>query len=367
MDEQNNTNPPTAGSSSQQPVNTQTQPVQTPPPQPQQATPPQSFSNIPSTPRTNSAKKIILLVIGAFLLVIGAIFIFLVLQNLQSARSRSVSDAFVVTLQKGTEEEIRALAEGDASTEEFFLGISEDIAGDGFELNASNTEESTHYYLYDLSGASVSQIRTHVEEVDGSWEVTGAFVGDNLRLVPGNGSADQETAAEQPESAQSPQPASTTLSCLAQDDYKWMNFNKEPDTVTYDDTYVADQTFNKTANMFFKPDSTNEDSFLSFYDDLADFAEKNKDKQWKFRLEGSTYGSDTAAAVSKQLADERANKVRSQLESRGVPADRIVIDEPHDYGNETQDESKDQIYRRVQVLVDPTCDGSPNTSSQSGR
>ena len=150
--------------------------------------------------------------------------------------------------------------------------------------------------------------------------------------------------------------AKKVLACLEQDDYKYMNYDKQPGTVTYDKTYDSSgSTLNRYDHMFFKPDSTTEDIDLSAYDDWADFATHAKDKQWKFRLNGSVYGSDAQTAASQKLANDRAERVHSQLVSRGVPETRFVIDAPHDYSNEAQENNKSQIYRSVKILIDPTC------------
>ena len=146
------------------------------------------------------------------------------------------------------------------------------------------------------------------------------------------------------------------LACLTQDDYRYMNYNKEPDTVTFDATYDASgSTFNKYESMFFKPDSTTEDVDVSAYDDWADFATHAKDKQWKFRLSGSVFGKDAKTAASQKLANDRAERVHSQLVSRGVEESRFVIDAPRSFTDEVQDNNIPQIYRSVQILIDPTC------------
>lgn len=158
----------------------------------------------------------------------------------------------------------------------------------------------------------------------------------------------------------------SALACLEQQDYKWFSYDKQAPSPTVDKTYNANgTTYNVTGNMFFKPDSTTEDSFTTIYDDWADFAKNNENKQWKFRLEGSTFGSDSGTASSKKLANDRTEKVKSELVKRGVSVDRIIVEAPHDYSDEEQDALSD-IYRRVQVIIDPTCTASTTSDSSSG-
>lgn len=159
-----------------------------------------------------------------------------------------------------------------------------------------------------------------------------------------------------------------TLACLAQDDYKYMSYDKQPSSVTYDLSYNPDEpTFNYVAMMFFKPDKTDEDSLTSIYDDWAEFAQKNENKEWKFRLEGTTYGADNATPEAQKLANARSAKVQAELEKRGVPSSRFIIEKPRSYIDEQQDDALAQIYRAVEVTIDPTCNTSSASPSNSDR
>lgn len=193
--------------------------------------------------------------------------------------------------------------------------------------------------------------------------------------TPSNTGIDSMTATTTT-TAPSPQAAANSASCVVNDDYKWLVSDHSAPGVKYDTKFrplndPAGGTFNANTDMFFKPDSTDEFTYynqpnpdLSAYDNLAQFYKNTSSKQWKFRLEGSTFGSDAAAASSLKLANARADKVKAALLSRGVPADRIVIDPPHDYSHEDQNFDND-IYRRVEIVVDPTC--NTGAASTNGR
>lgn len=242
---------------------------------------------------------------------------------------------------------------GDAEDKTFLKSASDSVKG-SFKYKESTKKDSKFYALYDLSGGKYVSARTEFSQQSGKWYLDG-FVYDTqqLALVPA-----ASTEANKKSTTTDSRPAAketSALSCLTQDDYKWISYDKQPFTVTFDDTYNPEKfTFNKIEDMFFKPDSVEEDSIIGIYDDWMDFAKRNENKQWKFRLEGSTFGADSATAASKKLANDRAERVVAQLVKRGLPKERIVIDPPHDYSDEEQDALSD-IYRRVQLIVDPTC------------
>lgn len=70
------------------------------------------------------------------------------------------------------------------------------------------------------------------------------------------------------------------------------------------------------------------DVSISRLDELANFYKNNKGKQFVYRLKSSVYeGVGAEVGSEKALAIARANKIENELISRGVPKDRIVIDE----------------------------------------
>jgi outer membrane protein OmpA-like peptidoglycan-associated protein len=285
-----------------------------------------------------------------------------------AALSKKASVAFMNAATSGNKDALYKLSDATSADDKAFLDHSSDSVKGSYTASKNTSKDGKYYYLYSLTGATSKYARTIVAKKDGKWLVNDFVYSTNeLALIPGKSTdtttSKTDTPAAAPAKSATPV-ASTAKTCIVQDDYKWMNYNKINDSVSYDSTYGGN-AFNKTADMFFKPDSTEETSFLSTYDDWADFAKHAADKQWIFHLEGSVYGKDAASVASKKLASERSNKVKDALISRGVPADRIVIDTPHDYSDEPQDSAMLQIYRRVQILVDPTCTSA--AASTSGR
>lgn len=321
-------------------------------------------------PASSGGKKkgIIIGVIVAVIATIAVLGVLIVLPAMAILQARARSDGFMKAITTNdTKTALTFVQNGGDSEDKTFLEAAASKVKGSYSYKESAKKNDKYYVLYNLSAGDYKSARTEMVNVSGKWYLDG-FVYDTqqLKLIPGSAtdaSAKTDTSAS---------PTKTTantgaLACLTQDDYKWISYDKQPFSVEFDNTYdPAKFTFNKIDDMFFKPDSTNEDSFLSVYDDWADFAKHNENKQWKFRLEGTTYGSDHATAAAQKLANDRSAKVKAELVKRGVPAERVIIDPPHAYIDETQNDSMAKIYRRVQNTVDPTCT-TASTSSNSGR
>lgn len=346
-------------------VSAQPQPVapvptaqQTPVPVAGQAT--TDTMSVPLADQTKKSKKGLIAIIAgalALLVVLAIAWIFFLSPAAQAMR---YSNKFMHSITTGDIDKATEIS-GDSTAKSFLTNAAPKVKG-SYKLTKVHYDDGKSYFLYDLTGAQNKYARTIVEKQDGKF-VIDSFVFDTkpLAIVPTTAATTETPASSDDTSTPAPAPSVSTAACLEQSDYRYMEYDKSQPSVTYDSTYdPAAYTSNYTADMFFKPDSTTEDSLLSVYDDWADFAKHTADKQWKFRLEGSTYGSDAGTAASKQLAQARTDKVKSQLISRGVPANRIVVESPHNYGSEVQDEKSSQIYRRVQLVIDPTCTTSTN-------
>jgi|GEM_PF-6248196 len=154
------------------------------------------------------------------------------------------------------------------------------------------------------------------------------------------------------------------MDCLVQDDYKHINYNRKNDSVEFSQNFVWDSqrqkpsSLNKQVSMFFKPDSSEEESLTSIYDDIANFAKVNEDKQWKFHIQGSSYSPNNAEG-SEALSLERTEAFKDALVSRGVMEDRIVEQGSIDTSKVDQTLSNNkEIYRKVSLWVNPTCNDS---------
>ncbi len=360
----NPTTPTTPDSTPQQPVAPPRPLTPTPTPDPvPQAAPSVRPTSFNTTGSSAGGKKKFFLFGGIAVVVLALLSFFIVLPALASLQAKGRADGFMKAITTGDVTQAMTFVKngGDAEDKAFLTGASEKVKG-SYSYKESTKKDDKFYALFTLKAGAYISARTEMINDGGKWYLDG-FVYDTkeLALVPGNGATSNSTEAD---TTADTEKTASTLACLTQDDYKWFEYNKQPSTVTFDDTYDPVKiTLNKTGDMFFKPDTTNEDSFTSVYDDWADFAKHNENKQWKFRLQGSTFGSDATQASGKKLANERSEKVKTELVKRGVPADRIVIDAPYDYSKEEQDAMAD-IYRRVQNTVDPTCTASTTTGSE---
>lgn len=354
MDPNNNLPPqpvPQPGSQPQQPVAaavTQLPPV---------AAPAQAY---PAVSQPAKSKKKLFIVIGAVLgglVIAGGLVLVMALPAVQSA---GFATSFMNNVTAGDVD--AALAQtGDAESKEFLTSATKSLKGAKASItDRKYVKDGTSHYLFSVSGVKSKYARVDVIWESGKRIVSGFVYSEKeLALVP---SAKEDadttaTASEEPSTTTAPATStqsSSNLACLVNDDYRYMEYDKSLPTVTFDTTYdPAKFTFNKTDSMFFKPDTTTETSFMAVYDDWADFASKNSAKQWTFRLEGSIYGTDPAGVT---LANQRADKVKGELTKRGVPESRIIVDPAHDYSKESQEPASADIYRRVQVTIDPTCD-----------
>lgn len=321
------------------------------PPQPMNTT--QPYSAVP--PKDGKKKGLIIGAIIAGVVALFGILALLAVFFLPVMQSQALATSF---LQNVTTGDIEAAVRqtNDQSSVTFITNASTKLKGQKIKISQTQYHSGQEsYYLYSLSEGAYKYARVSTIVRDGKRFVGSlAYSANELRLVPAQ-SAETSSATPSATTQQTTQ-ASQTSACLSNDDYKWMSYDKSLPSVTYDTTYnPSAYTNNYTADMYFKANTTTEDSFTSIYDDWADFASHNADKQWKFHLEGSIYGTDPAGQA---LANQRAEKVKNELIKRGVSADRIVIEAPHDYSTESQEARSAQIYRRVQIVIDPTCTGA---------
>lgn len=325
------------------------------PPAPQAVQP--AYAPTPVPQQTKSKKGLIIaLAVGIPLLfIIGGAILFAVFMY-PSLQSKAFAMAFMSSMTSGNVD-AAVKATGDDSSRSFLSTAATAIKGSAYAPKSSDYHGSGEsYYLYTLSGGDYTSARVILTNKDGKRTVSSFVYGKQQLSLKPSATTSDSSASSGTDSSSTPQPTTASTGCLKQDDYKWFFYDKQPSSETYDSVYdPANYSFNVTSKMFFMPDTINEESLLSVYDDWADFASHNTSKQWKFRLEGSTYGADSGTDGAKNLANARSERVKSQLVSRGVSADRIIIDAPHDYSSEGQDFSNHDIFRSVSITIDPTC------------
>ena len=352
---QNNQMPSQAPEAPQTP--TTSMPPQTPQPQPQVTpgvTPPPNLA-----PQSGGKNGMLAAVISIAVIIVligaGLLAWFLLLSP--NAQAKKASNTFMSAASKGDADELYKITEAESDSERKFLdNVARSLRG-SYSLSDKTSQNGKWYFLYDLSGADSKYARTIVEKKDSKYIVSSLVHGKSaLKLVPI--SSNNEPSVEPNEEA-----ADTEgVACLVQEDYKWMNYNKQPSSVKYDSTLGAN-TFNYTATMFFEANTTKEKSFSSVYDDWAEFATKNASKQWEFILKGqiNQQGQNSVdRAPEVKLANDRAEKVKSELLSRNVPSSRITIVNPTDtspkYLKGTSNELRDgSIFQSVILTIDPTC------------
>lgn len=353
-----------------QPLTQPQQPLSPLPQQPQVSQPVHVANQNNEIPKDKSNKLLfVLLGIGAFLIVLiavlAALYIFIFSA---SAQSKKASTLF---MDAATSANIEKLVElNDGKDRGFLEGVVKSVEGN-YSLLERGDEDSKYYFLYELKDANAKYARTTVENEEDGWGVTSIVFGEQeLKLIPsGSPVADQEPTIT------SAQP--TALACLEQEDYRFMNIGEIKDqNVTYDSNYIANTTpgsgtFNKTGSILFDADmTTTSDDESDTYDQWAKFAKLASDKDWKFRLAGSTYDSGTFDQAAVDLANNRAKAVKDELTKRGVPDSKISIDAPEGrkyVGESSDDQYTNALYRRVNLVVDPTCKGAAQADSSSGR
>lgn len=110
-----------------------------------------------------------------------------------------------------------------------------------------------------------------------------------------------------------------------------------------------------TDTIFFNPDSVSyqyPDITGESMDKIARFSKKTQNKDFIIKIKGSTFGeqpSDGATA----LASQRSVMVKNELISRGVPADKIVVQEPE---TSIYEETARNAY--INILHSGVCDRS---------
>lgn len=117
-------------------------------------------------------------------------------------------------------------------------------------------------------------------------------------------------------------------------------------------------------NIFFTADSASYESASASQNKVnlfADFYKNNSHKAFSYHIKGSV-NEGAQTAEGKALADKRADVIKTSLVAAGVPADRIVVDEPRSVANQYITEAS----RNVEVSVVPSKDCG-NAAPSQGR
>lgn len=302
--------------------------------------------------------------ISILLAVAAALYVFVFSA---AAQANKASNDFMKAVTTGdTTTLLEKNSDGTEANNTFLETTSELLRGD-YALIEKDAENGTYYFLYEVSTDPIRYARTIVENDEEGWSVTSIVHGENkLRLIPGDVEDGQTPSEVTSEPVQAPEPTAATPSpqgCLVNDDYRWLSYNDAVPSVNYVTTETDGFLPIYEAVTFFEPDSIKQAS-TDEYDYWAEFGTKNSNKNWEFVLKGGVWlnsASTAADPAAIKLANERANEVKRQLVSRGVPEGKITIANPTEHSEEYQPGFEAEIFRTTALFVDNGCVTYPST------
>jgi hypothetical protein len=273
-----------------------------------------------------------------------------------AAQSAHTANAFIKAMSTGDTQKAEALSsDQSAGTKKFIEDSAADLKGT-FKLSQSAFQQSKRYSLYSSTDAAKKYARVIVAEQSGKWLVNSlVFSNNSLKLVPDSSS----------QTTTSTNSTTTSTACLVPSDYSVIT-NELDGLATNTTAWTADGPY--TNNVHFQPDSLNYDPTddpARTIKGFADFYKANLAKSFTIHLRGSVA---TTAASDLSFANQRAQKVSTEMQADGVPAASIVIDTPNnvtnDVGNATPDATDQATARNVVLQIVPTCSSD---SSGTGR
>jgi outer membrane protein OmpA-like peptidoglycan-associated protein len=340
------------------PTNQSPQPPLTPAPPTQPAVPAQPAAPIPPTPVTQPQKKskaglVIGIVLGVLLLLgaLIAVGVYLVWSS-DVFQSKTRSMAFMQEITVGNIDSALAYTDGSQESRQVIESLAPSVRATGFSEENNSERDNSWYYLYRLNGGTNAMARTTLKKENGKWIVVSLVAGgDNLAVVPASSPDDSV-----PTSATAPSGL-----CLVSTDFdEWYkNGTGLGKTATsYGFDFSKAETSYST-NVKFEPDSleyTQANITKTFVEDIAELAKAVEGKQYTVRLYGSVA---TTAPADISFADQRSNKVKSELIALGVPADKISVEKSQNIEAISDPELRNEITkagaRGVHIDFDPTC------------
>lgn len=290
-------------------------------------------------------------VLGVIVLVASLFLIYLLVMN---NPAKATSDAFMGYITQGNVEEAMKLTNATPDEKSFFDAAAVAVKGSS-KLTESGERDKKQYFLYELDGSSSKYARTTLEEQSGKWVVV-VFVHnkEKLKLFP-DASTDQKPSATESE------PAKTA--CLASGDFDTIFKQINGSTATLgaldyskpSNPYTNNVHFNPDTLDFSAPASVNQGIINAF----AAFGKQYSDKSFTINLRGSV---GTTKQADLDFARQRSEKIKNMLIAGGVPANKIVIENPGsvgDYG--TNNSVNQQTARNVVIKIIPSCDQPPAT------
>lgn len=278
---------------------------------------------------------------------------FMVFGNVQVS---SKSDAFMVAMTKGDVEMALTYTDGSEETKQFLQSMAPGMKATSFNKVDSTNKSGKHYFLYSLQGANNKMARTALEKGDKGWQVIELVTGSNVALVGASSDQNNTTTSTEPVAQ------SSGSQCLVQSDFdNWYSnlYTKGGKSATEYGFHFEDPNGPYSSNVHFEPDSLDTSSDdTGAVESMANLANDPSVKGKSFTIK--LYGGVATSQADKDFANKRAEVVKNELITKGVPADKIVIDpatSATDYESNPDDVSK-RMNRVVVLTFDPTCSSS---------
>ena len=310
-----------------------------------------------TTPIPSSNKKpgiiIGIAIVAVLALLLGSYFLFFT----DAAKSARTANSFQQAIANDDVSKAASLAvDGSSSDTQSSLQMAAMAVKGGYKLSQTTFQNKERYSLYSLNNSVNKYARVIVKKSNGKWLVS-SYVYDKqpLALIP-------STSTTTTPSVSSTSGSSDTTACLATSDYNVLAQDIDGST-TNSIAWTASNPY--TQNVHFNPDSLDYDNtdqaggiisaFIAFY-------KANTAKDYKIHLQGSVA---TTAQADLNFANQRSQKVQTQLEAGGVPASYIVIDTPQNVSSfsSTNSSTDQQAARDVVITVVPGCTNTSNLST----
>ena len=305
------------------------------------------------TPKKSHKGLIIGLIIGAICIVIIPIVLFFFFTVLSTMQISSTSSSFMTAMTAGDVDKALSYTDGSAETKQFLQSMAPGMKATSFSKVDSTNKSGKHYFLYTLQGANNKMARTALEKGDKGWQVIELVTGSNVALVGASSNQTDTTASSEPATQ------SSGSQCLVQADFDNWYKDMYGKTATEYGFHFEDPTRPYTANVHFEPDSldTSSDN-TGAVENMANLANDPSVKGKSFTIK--LYGGVATSQADKDFANKRAEVVKKELITKGVPADKIAIDpatSATDYESNPNEVSK-RMNRVVVLTFDPTCSAS---------
>ncbi|HSX08121.1 MAG TPA: hypothetical protein VLG11_04475 [Candidatus Saccharimonadales bacterium] len=272
-----------------------------------------------------------------------------------AAESAHTANAFMKAISSGDTQKAETLSADQSADGKKFIEESASSLKGTFKLSQSSFQQEKRYSLYSSSDAAKKNARLIVIKQDGKWLVDSlVFSNNSLKLVPDS-------------SSQTSTSTTTTAGsdCLVPGDYSVLT--SEVDGLKTNTTaWTANGPY--TNNVHFLTDSLSYDTTdepENTIKGFADFYSSNKTKSFKIHLQGNVA---TTAAADLSFANQRAQKVSSDLQADGVPAASIVVDAPgnvtNSVGNAAPNATDQSSARNVVLQIIPTCSSDKTSSNR---